>query len=98
MINKRKLSMHHKVTINESSSYFAVKYDGRHIARLVVADVHLTSEPVESIYSGVVSVRNLRIVIFLGILNNLEVWGAAIDNAYLEAITEGKIYCCWTRI
>ena len=33
---------------------FAVKYDGRHKARLV-ADGHLTPEPVESIYSGVVS-------------------------------------------
>ena len=32
---------------------FAVKYDGRHKARLV-ADGHLTPEPVESIYSGVV--------------------------------------------
>ena len=29
---------------------FAVKYDGRHKARLV-ADGHLTPEPVESIYS-----------------------------------------------
>ena len=32
---------------------FAVKYVGRHKARLV-ADGHLTPEPVESIYSGVV--------------------------------------------
>ena len=36
---------------------YAVKYDGRHKARLV-ADGHLTPEPVESIYSGVVSLRN----------------------------------------
>ena len=41
---------------------FAVKYDGRHNARLVT-DGHLTPEPVESIYSGVVSLRNLRLVI-----------------------------------
>ena len=32
---------------------FAVKYDGRYKARLV-ADGHLTPEPVENIYSGVV--------------------------------------------
>ena len=32
-----------------SSSYFGVKKDGRHKARLV-ADGHLTPEPVESIY------------------------------------------------
>ena len=44
---------------------FAVKFDGRHKARLV-ADGHLTPEPIENIYSGVVSLRNLRLVIFLG--------------------------------
>ena len=42
---------------------FAVKYDGRHKARLV-ADGNLTPEPVESIYSGVVALRNLKQVIF----------------------------------
>ena len=70
---------------------FAVKYAGRHKARLV-ADGHLTPEPVESIYSGVVSLRNLTLVIFLGKLNNLELWGADIGNAYLEAPTEEKFY------
>ena len=49
---------------------FAVKFDGRHKPRLV-ADGHLTPEPIENIYSGVVSLRNLRLVIFLGKLNNL---------------------------
>ena len=70
---------------------FAVKYDGRHKARLF-ADGHLTPEPVESIYSGVVSLRNLKIVIFLGKSNNLELWGADIGNAYLEAPAEEKLY------
>ena len=72
----------HKKVINAPPGYqkigvhliFAVKYDGRHKARLV-ADGHLTPEPVESIYSGVVSLRNLKLVIFLGKLNNLELWG-----------------------
>ena len=62
---------------------FAVKYNGRHKARLV-PDGSLTPDPVENIYSGVVSLRHLRIVIFLGELNNLELWGADIGNAYLE--------------
>ena len=53
---------------------FAVKHDGRHKARLV-AGGHLTPDPIESIYSGVVSIRSLRLVIFLATLNNLEVWG-----------------------
>ena len=52
----------------------------------------VTPEPVESMYSGVVSLRNLRLVIFLGKLNNLELWGADIGNAYLEAVTAEKQY------
>ena len=70
---------------------FAVKHDGRHKARLV-AGGHLTPDPIESIYSGIVSIRSLRLVIFLAKLNNLEVWGADIGNAYLEAKTKKKLY------
>ena len=70
---------------------FAVKHDGRHKARLV-AGGHLTPDPIESIYSGIVSIRSLRLVIFLAKLNNLEVWGADIGNAYLEAKTKEKLY------
>ena len=70
---------------------FAVKHDGRHKARLVAAG-HLTPDPIESIYSGVVSIRSLRLVIFLAKLNNLEVWGDDICNAYFEAKTKEKLY------
>ena len=56
----------------------------RHKAKLV-ADGSLTPEPAENTYSGVVSLRHLRLVIFLGELNNHELWGADIGNAYLEA-------------
>ena len=70
---------------------FAVNFDGRHKARLV-ADGHRTPEPIENIYSGVVSLRNLRLVIFLGKLNHLDLWGADIGNAYLEAFTDEKLY------
>ena len=56
-----------------------------------MADGHLTSEPIENIYSGVVSLRNLRLVILLGKLNNLELWGADIGNAYLETFTDEKL-------
>jgi hypothetical protein len=62
-----------------------------HKARLV-ADGHLTDQPVEDIYSGVVSLRSLRLVIFLAELNDLELWGTDIGNAYLEAHTEEKVY------
>ena len=69
---------------------FAVKFDGRHKARLV-ADGHLTPEPIENIYSGVISLRNLRLVIFLGKLKHLDLWGADVGNAHLEAFTGEKI-------
>ena len=59
---------HQKIRVN---LIFAVKYNGRHKARLV-ADGSLTPEPAENIYSGVVSLRHLRLVMFLGELNNLE--------------------------
>ena len=79
---------HQKIRVN---LIFAVKYNGRHKARLV-ADGSLTPEPAENIYSGVVSLRHLRLVIFLGELNNLELWGADIGNAYLEAHTQEKLF------
>ena len=43
---------------------YAVKYDGRHKARLV-AGGHLTEIPVDSIYSGVVSLKGIRLITFL---------------------------------
>jgi hypothetical protein len=46
------------------------KHDGRHKARMV-ADGHLTDIPLESMYSGVVSLRGLRIVTFLSELPSL---------------------------
>jgi hypothetical protein len=62
------------------------KHDGRHKARMV-ADGHLTDIPLESVYSGVVSLRGLRIVTFLSELNGLDLWATDISNAYLEAFT-----------
>ena len=89
----------HKKVMNSPKGYhrikvhlvFAVKFNGRHKARLV-ADGHLTPEPAENIYSSVVSLKNLRLMIFLGKLNNLDIWGAEIGNAYLEAFTDEKLY------
>ena len=70
---------------------FDVKHDGRHKARLV-ADGHLTDIPLESVYSGVVSIRGFRLALFLAELNDLELWSTDIGNAYLEAHTSEKVY------
>ena len=67
------------------------KHDGRHKARMV-ADGHLTEVPLESVYSGVVSLRGLRMLVFLAELNGLEAWGTDIGNAYLEAETKERVY------
>ena len=69
---------------------FAVKHDGRHKARMV-ADGHLTDVPLDSVYSGVVSLRGLRLVVFLAELNGLETYATDIGNAYLEAHTKEKV-------
>ncbi len=69
---------------------YDVKHDGRHRARLV-ADGHLTDIPVDSVYSGVVSLRGFRLLLFLAELNGLETWGTDISSAYLEAHTKEKV-------
>lgn len=70
---------------------FDVKHDGRHKARLV-ADGHLTDIPLESVYSGVVSLRGIRVLTFISELNGLELWATDIGNAYLEARTKELVY------
>jgi hypothetical protein len=47
--------------------------------------------PLESVYSGVVSLRGLRTCIFLGELNNMTPWATDIGNSYLEAKTTEKV-------
>ena len=72
---------------------YDVKHDGRHRARLV-AGGHLTPVTDESVYSGVVTLRGLRLVVFLSELNNLQIWGADVGSAYLEAVTKELV--CFT--
>ena len=70
---------------------FDVKHCGKFKARPVAVG-HLTKEPMETVYSGVVSIRNLRLAMFLAELNNLELWGADVGNAYLQALTWERLY------
>ena len=71
-----------------------MKHNGRHKARLV-AGGHLTEIPIDSVYSSVVhcvSLRGLRLTVFLGELNGLDIWSTDIGNAYLEAETKENVY------
>ena len=70
---------------------FDVKHDGWHKANLVT-DGHLMDVPIESVYSGVVSLQGLQILMFLAELNGLETWATDVGNAYLEAETSEKVY------
>ena len=67
------------------------RHDGRYRARMV-ADGYLTDIPVDSVYSGVVSLRRFIMQLFLTELNGLKIWGIDISSAYLENFTKEK--CC----
>ena len=70
---------------------FDVKHCGKFKARLA-ADGHLTKEPNETVYSGIVPLRNLRLAMFFAELNDLQLWGADVGNAYLQAFMKEKLY------
>jgi hypothetical protein len=70
---------------------YACKHDDRHKARLCV-NRNLTEIPINSVYSGVISLKSLRTVILLAELNGLETWATDIGNAYLEAETSEKAF------
>jgi hypothetical protein len=72
---------------------YAVKHDGRHKARLVLAGGHLTGTPIDSVYSTVVSLKGVCFfVVFAAELNQLLVWTTDVGNAYLESYTQEKEY------
>ena len=57
-----------------------------------VKDGHRTPEPDHSTYAGVVSRESIRIALTYAALNNLQVFGADIQNAYLQAPTSERHY------
>ena len=59
-------------------------------ARLV-ANGNLTETPVDSIYLSVVSIKGLKLTIFIAELNGMDMWTTDVGNAYLEAYTDEKI-------
>jgi hypothetical protein len=66
------------------------KHDLRRKARMV-AGGHMTPVGDDS-YSGVVTLRSLRICLLLGELNGLKIGVGDVGNAYLEAETKEKVY------
>ena len=70
---------------------YDVKQDLRHKARCVSGG-HLTPPSSEDAYSGVVSLRSVRLALLLGELNGLKPMVGDIGNAYLEAYTKEKVY------
>lgn len=48
--------------------------------------------PISSACSGVVSLRGIRLVLFLAELNGLDSWGTDVGNACLEAFTKEKVH------
>ena len=70
---------------------FEVKFDLRRKARYV-AGGHLTDTPAHMTYSSVVSRESIRIAFLIAALNDLDVWAADIQNAYLDAETDEKVW------
>ena len=70
-------------------------FDVKHCEKFMtwlVTDGYLNKEPNETVYSGVLSFRNLRLAMILAELNDLQQWGGDVGKAYLQALTKEKIY------
>ena len=70
---------------------FDVKMDFTRKARFV-AGGHVTDPPTSITYSSVVSRDSVRIAFLIAALNDLEVLGADVGNAYLNAEMKEKVY------
>ena len=70
---------------------YAVKHDGQHKGQLVAGE-HLTDVQLESVYSGIISLRSAHLIAFIAELNDLELYATDISNAYLESFTSEKVY------
>ena len=77
---------HHGINVH---FVYAVKHDLRHKAFLVSGG-HMTETPKDSVYSGVLSLRSMRLALLIGEKNGLRTMIGDIGNAYLEASTNKK--------
>jgi hypothetical protein len=70
---------------------FDVKMDFTRKARFV-AGGHMTDLPSNITYSSVVARDSVRLAFLLAALNDLEILGGDIGNAYLQAETKEKVH------
>ena len=74
---------------------FDIKLDGfKRKAHLVAGD-HVLDPPAVLTYSSVVSQDSVRIILTIAVLNDLEVKASDVQNAYLTAPCEEKV---WTKL
>ena len=66
---------------------FAVKFDGRHRARLC-AGGHRTRDPETDYYSGVVELETVRILFVIAALKKFKVVAVDVASAYAQALTD----------
>jgi hypothetical protein len=71
---------------------FDIKMVGLVRKARLVAGGHLTDPPVESVYPGVVTRKSVRIMFLIAALNDIDVLGADVQNAYINAETNEKVY------
>ncbi|MGH7954585.1 MAG: reverse transcriptase domain-containing protein [Gloeomargaritales cyanobacterium] len=70
---------------------FTVKQDGTYKARLV-AGGHVTGPPKSDVYASVVKSENVRLLFLLAEIHHLDLLMGDVSNAYLNALTNEKVY------
>ena len=70
---------------------FDIKLDFAKKARLV-ASGHLTPDPVNSIYAGVVSRETVQIALTYAALHGIDLWAAHVFNAFVQVPTTEKYH------
>jgi hypothetical protein len=71
---------------------FDIKMVGLVCKARLVAGGHLTDPPVESVYSSVVTRESVRIMFLIAALSDLDILGADVQNVYINAETNEKVY------
>lgn len=71
---------------------FVIKMDFTWKAWFVTGDGHMNDPPMSVTYSSVVSQEGIWLAFLIATLNDLDILGADIGNAYLNAYTKEKVH------